>query len=319
MSRFDVTTLGEAMLRLSVPAGQPLETMTGLSVHLGGAESNVCAALTSLGRRCSWLSRIPTGPLGRYVLRTLRAAGIDTSAVVLAKNARLGTYYVEFAAPPRATEVIYDRLGSAITGFTVDMVNWDVLLDTRVLHLTGITPALGAGCLELVLEAARRAKDQGVTVSFDVNYRSKLWTPKEAKKHLEGILPYLDILICGQGDAQTVFGLEGSTEEMLAALHRLTQAKHIVLTQSLEGASMLLEDKLVHVSARKVEVIDRLGAGDAFAAGVLDGYLDGDLYSGLEKGVVLSALILTQHGDMLVTTPEEVRAVATRTSKVLNR
>lgn len=319
MTHFDVTTLGEAMLRLSVASGHHLETMRELTVHLGGAESNVCAALASLGRRCSWVSRLPDDALGRYVLRTLRAAGIDTSAVVLAKSARLGTYYVEFATPPRATEVIYDRAGAAITELTVDKVDWDVLLDTRVLHLTGITLALGARCFELVLEAARRAKDQGVTVSFDVNYRSKLWTPEAAEEHLNAILPYVDILICGQGDAQTVFGIEGSTEEMLAALHRLTQAKHIVLTQSFEGASMLLEDKLVHVSAREVEVIDRLGAGDAFVAGVLDGYLDGDLRSGLKKGVVLSALILAQHGDILVTTPEEVRAVVARTSKVLNR
>jgi len=319
VTRFDVTTLGEAMLRLSVPTGQPLETMTGLTVHLGGAESNVCAALVSLGRRCSWLSRVPTGPHGRYVLRTLRAAGIDTSAVVLAEQARLGTYYVEFASPPRATEVIYDRSGSAITGLTVDMVNWDVLLDTRVLHLTGITPALGPGCFELVVEAAERAKARGVTVSFDVNYRSKLWAPEVAAHHLKAILPFTDILICGQGDAQTVFGLEGSAEDVLAALHKLTPAEHIVLTQSLEGASTLIDDEFVHVPARTAKMIDRLGAGDAFAAGVLDGYLEGDVRSGLDKGAVLSALMLTQHGDMLITTPEEVSAASKRTSKVLNR
>lgn len=319
MSRFDVTTLGEAMLRLSVPAGQHLETMTGLAVHLGGAESNVCAALASLGRRCSWLSRIPTGPLGRYVLRTLRAAGIDTSAVVLAERGRLGTYYVEFAAPPRTTEVIYDRSGAAITGLTIDQVEWDVLLDTRVLHLTGITPALGAGCFELVMEAAGRAKARGVTVSFDVNYRSKLWSPEEAKVRLLAILPYVDILICGQGDAQTIFGVEGSAEDVLASLRELTPAEHVILTQSLAGASTLIEGELLHVPAREVEVLDRLGAGDAFTAGVLDGYLDGDMRSGLGKGAVLSALVLAQHGDMLVTTPEEVGNLVKRTSKSLNR
>lgn len=319
MTRFDVTTLGEAMLRLSVPPGQHLETMTGLNVHLGGAESNVCAALASLGRHCSWLSRVPTGPLGRFVLRTLKAASIDTSTVVLADDVRLGTYYVEFATLPRATEVVYDRSGAAITGLTVDEVDWDVLLDTRVLHLTGITPALGSSCFELVLEAAIRAKARGVTVSFDVNYRSKLWSPEEAEERFKTILPQADILICGQGDAHTVFGLEGSTEDILASLHNLTPAEHVVLTQSREGASMLLEGELFHVPAREVEVIDRLGAGDAFAAGVLDGYLHGDVRSGLEQGAVLSALILAQHGDMLVTTPEEIGALLGRTSSILNR
>lgn len=132
-------------------------------------------------------------------------------------------------------------------------------------------------------------------------------------------MPYVDILICGQGDARTVFGLEGLAEEVLAALHRLTPAEHIVLTQSHEGASTLLEGERVHVPAIEVEVLDRLGAGDAFAAGVLDGYLNGNIRSGLERGVALSALILAQHGDMLVTTPEEVEAVSKRTSKGLNR
>lgn len=148
MSRFDVTTLGEAVLRLSVSLGQRLETMTGLSVHLGGAESNVCAALASLGRRCSWVSRVPDGLLGHYALRSLRAAGVDTSAVVVAEQGRLGNYYVD-AAPPRATDVIYDRGGAASTGLTVDDIVWKVLSDTRVLHLTGITAFLECGRSDL--------------------------------------------------------------------------------------------------------------------------------------------------------------------------
>lgn len=309
MSRFDVTTLGEAMLRLSVPAGQPLETMTGLAVHLGGAESNVCAALAALGRRCAWVSRLPDNALGRYVLRTLRAAGVDTSAVGLAKDTRLGTYYVAFGAPPRATEVIYDRSGAAAADLTPETVAWEPLLDTRVLHLTGITPALSSGCFDLVLAAAQRAKAGGVRVSFDVNYRSKLWSPEAARRHLEPILPYVDLLFCGQEDVRTVFGLEGTVRDVLEALHTLTPAEQVVLTRSHEGATTLLGGELIDVPAREVAVVDRLGAGDAFAAGVLDGYLDDDIYTGLHKGVALNALVLAQHGDMLVTTPAELSAV----------
>ena len=309
MSRFDVTTLGEAMLRLSVPIGHHLETMTGLETHLGGAESNVCAALAALGRRCAWVSRLPDTALGRYVLRTLRAAGVDTSGVRLARDARLGIYYVEFAAPPRATEVVYDRSGAAASELTPEAVAWELLLDTRVLHLTGITPALSSGCFELVLAAAQRAKAGGVSVSFDVNYRSKLWSPEAARGHLSAILPYVDLLFCGQEDARTVFGLEGTAEDVLRALHTLTPAEQVVLTRSHEGATTLLGGELTHVPAGEVTVVDRLGAGDAFAAGVLDGYLDGDIHTGLRKGVALSALVLAQHGDMLVTTPAELSAM----------
>ncbi len=319
MTRFDVTTLGEAMLRLSVPAGERLETVTGLEVHLGGAESNVCAALAALGRRCSWLSRIPDGPLGRYVLRTLRAASIDTSGVVLAPDTRLGTYYVEFGAAPRATEVTYDRQASAFAGLTQELLDWDTLLDARVVHLTGITPALGENCLNLTLEVARRAKARGLRVSFDVNYRSKLWPPEAANEGLKAVLPHVDLLICGEGDAKTVFGLEGSAEEVLTALHTLTPAETVILTQSQRGAATLLAGECIRVPARESAMLDRLGAGDAFTAGVIDGFLTGDVRLGLEQGAALSAMILAQHGDMLVTTRGELEAVLTGGSGLLNR
>ena len=129
------------MLRLSVPTGQRLEDAHQLAVHPGGTESNVCTALAGLGRRCGWVSRLPDSPPGRLVLRRLWAAGVDTSAVVLAasRTSRIGTYYVEFAAPPRPIRVIYDRANSAVSCMTGADVNWDYLLDTRMLHLTGIT------------------------------------------------------------------------------------------------------------------------------------------------------------------------------------
>lgn len=319
MSRFDVTALGEPLLRLSVPAGQPLETATALDVHLGGSEGNVCAALAGLGRRTALHTRVPTGPPGRFALRALRGAGVDTGGVALADGTRLGTYYTLFAAPPRPTEVIYDRAGSAFTGFTAEMVAWDALLDTRVLHLTGITPALSPGCFELALEAAKRAKAGGVTVSFDVNYRSKLWSPGKAKKHLTSVLPLVDLLVCGEADARTVFGLRGGDRDVLAALHDLSGAAHVVLTRSLEGAAALLAGELVRVPAREATVLDRLGAGDAFAAGVLDGFLDGDLAAGLARGAALSALVLGQRGDLLVATRGELEAVLNGSSDRLNR
>ncbi len=323
MSRFDVTALGEPLLRLSVPAGRPLETATALDLHLGGSESNVCAALAGLGRRTALYTRVPTGPLGRFVLRTLRAAGVDTGGIALADGTRLGTYYTLFAVPPKATEVVYDRADSAFTGLTVDAVDWDALLDTRVLHLTGITPALGPSCFELVLEAARRAKAGGVTVSFDVNYRSKLWSPEAAKRHLSELLPLIDLLICGEADAQTVFGLRvglpGSDREVLAALHDLSGAAHVVLTRSHEGAVAMLAGELVWVPAMRATVLDRLGAGDAFAAGVLDGFLEGDLVAGLERGAALSALVLGQQGDMLTATRGELEALLDGSVGRLNR
>lgn len=307
--RFDLTSFGETMVRLSVPVGVRLEQAKVFDVHPGGTESNVCAALAGLGRRCGWLSRLPDGPLGRLVIRGLREAGVDTGAVVMAPGTRVGTYFVEFAAPPRSSEVIYDRRDSAVTELTSAEVDWDYLLDSHILHLTGVTPALSASCADLVSEAMHRARERGVVVSFDVNYRNKLWSPEEAGSRLGALLPLVDILVCGQGDAATIFGLGGEPAEVLEGLAGLTEARHIVLTRSDQGAASVVAGALVEVAAVPVELVDRLGAGDGFTSGLLDGFLDGDVVAGMRRGVALAALVLGQRGDMVAATRPELEQV----------
>jgi 2-dehydro-3-deoxygluconokinase len=306
--RFDVTALGESMLRLSVPAGQRLEAADQFAVHLAGAESNVCGALVAIGRRAGWVSRLPESAVGRLVLRQLRAAGVDTGAVVLAPDARLGIYYAEFAGPPRAIQVIYDRANSAAANLTAADVNWDYLLDTTVVHLTGITPALNEGCRALVAEIIQRARAAGVKVSFDVNYRGKLWTPEQAAATLKPLIKDANLLLCGQADARTVFGLSGDEHALLAGLRALTPAKHIVLTRGELGAVALEGDQFYSQPAVPVQIVDRVGAGDAFAAGVIDGLLSGSLPEGLKRGTALAALVLSQEGDTLMTTRAEMEA-----------
>ena len=316
--RFDVTALGESMLRLSVPSGERLSLMRELDVHLGGTETNTCASLASLGRRCGWLSALPTHDLGDYVLSELRRANINTDAVVRTKG-RVGIYFVEFANTPRPINVVYDRADSAVTKLTSPDIDWGYLLDTRVLHLTGITPALSEQCYELTLEAAQNARHKGVTVSFDVNYRGKLWSPEAAKAGLEPILQHVDLLICGQGDAETVFGFTGDSEAVLKDLHALSPAKNIVLTRSAEGAATFIEGELLEVKAKTADVVDRIGAGDAFTAGVIDGFLDGDLAQGLRRGALLSALALVQRGDMVTTSRDELNNLLDARNSSVNR
>jgi 2-dehydro-3-deoxygluconokinase len=306
VSRFDVTSFGETMLRLSVPPGHRLEEARQFEIHPGGAESNVCAALASLGRSVGWVSKLPQGQLGSLVVRRLRAAGIDTSRVAYAADARLGTYYVEFAVPPRATQVTYDRAGSAASRLSSTDIDWNYLLDTRVLHLTGITPALSDSCKELMVEAIDRAKAKGVPVSFDVNYRSRLWSAKEAAQTLRKLVRHVDILICGKGDACTVFGLDGDEAHVLEALGQLSDANLLVLTLGDNGVAAWTRETLHRQMAVRADIIDRVGAGDAMAAGVLDGYLDGSVDEGLRRGAALAALALSQHGDMLITSRQEL-------------
>jgi 2-dehydro-3-deoxygluconokinase len=174
------------------------------------------------------------------------------------------------------------------------------------LHLTGITPALSRGCQEIVTEAVSRAKTQGLLVSFDVNYRSKLWTAAEASAVLWPLIEHVDLLICGEGDAETVFGLRGTPADILLAFKQRSEAKHIILTRSDQGSATLIDQQLVAVKARPAQVIDRLGAGDAFTAGVIDGWLDGDIVAGMHRGSILSALALAEHGDMMISDRQEL-------------
>jgi 2-dehydro-3-deoxygluconokinase len=308
-SRFDLTTLGETMLRLSVPIGARLDDMRALDVEIGGAESNVCVALARLGRRCGWVSRLPDHALGGAVLRSLRADGVDVSAVRRVAGERIGTYFIEYATAPRSIQVIYDRADSAAARMAPADVDWDYLLDTRILHLTGITAALGEGPYVVLVEALRRARAAGVTVSFDVNYRARLWDAQTAGERLRPLVAEADILFCKGADAAALFGCAGDPREMAADLQSLTRARAIFCTFGAAGAALLAGDEFSAEPALPVQIVDRIGSGDAFASGVLDGVLDGDPRAGLRRGVALAAIALSQHGDRVLTSRAELEAV----------
>jgi 2-dehydro-3-deoxygluconokinase len=307
--RFDVTTLGEIMLRLSVPAGSRLETATQLDVRPGGAEANLAALLARLGRPTAWVGGLPGNALGRLAANHLRMAGVDLGGVHWCDDGRMGTYFVEFAAPPRPIQVIYDRANSCATQLTPANVAWDTLLATRLLHLTGITPALSPSCRSIVTEAVARARQARVAVSFDVNYRQKLWSAQEATTALTPLLRQADLLFCGHGDAQRLFHCTGDPAAALRQLAEQTAAEVVVMSVGAAGALAWHGGQVLQVDAVPVAIVDRLGAGDALAAGVLHGWLDGDLELGLRTGVMLAGMALAQHGDMVVTTRQEVESL----------
>ena len=180
--KLDVTTIGETMLRLSVPAGQRLETAAALDAFPAGTEANVMVALARLGRKSGWAGGLPTNPLGHMVTNHLRMAGVNLDGVIW-REGRLGTYFIEFATKPRATQVIYDRADSVAANLGPDDVDWGYLLNTRLVHLTGITPALTPSSLALTEAVIERAKAASIPISFDINYRNKLWSFDEAARH----------------------------------------------------------------------------------------------------------------------------------------
>ncbi len=314
--RFDFVSLGESMLRLSVPTGRRLDDTRMLDMELAGAESNVSVALARLGWKSGWFSRMPDHALARAIIRALRSDGVDVSSVKYVSDERLGTYFIEYATPPRATQVIYDRANSAASHMTIEDVDWSYLLDTRILHLTGITAALSDNCYELLAEAIQRAKSSGVLVSFDVNYRAKLWSASTAGEKLRPLIEQADLLLCKGADASSLFGCKGEPRQLMNELKALTHAKAIFCTFGDQGAALLSGDQFMSQPAVPVQIIDRIGSGDAFAAGVLDGLLTGGvtlsninvLADGLRRGVTLAAIALSQFGDRVLSSRAELNA-----------
>jgi 2-dehydro-3-deoxygluconokinase len=325
--RFDFVSLGESMLRLSVPTGRRLDDTRLLDMEFAGAESNVSVALARLGWRTGWVSRIPDHVLGQAILRALRSDGVDVSAVKCVPDERLGTYFIEYATPPRTTQVIYDRADSAASHMTTADIDWDYLLDTRVLHLTGITAALSENCYTLLEEAIKRAHAVGVMVSFDVNYRAKLWTAAVAGERLRPLIADADILLCKGADAEALFDCEGEPRQLMAELQSLTHATAIFGTFGEKGAALLFGTEFVAEPSLPVQIVDRIGSGDAFAAGVLDGWLSGNtstrdsaaLREGLRRGVALAAIALSQYGDRVLSSRAELNAMLASERRDISR
>src|SRR5713226_731704 len=192
----EVITFGEAMIRLSPPNFQRLEQTSSLDLQAGGAELNTAVALARLGRSAAWVSRLTQNPLGRIIANRAQEAGIGTEHVVWTDDDRVGIYFLEFGAAPRASSVLYDRKGSAIAQMRTGMVDWRAIFEgARWFHVTGITPALSATCAETTREALAAARTVGVQVSIDLNYRAKLWSQADARRWMTELMQFCDILI----------------------------------------------------------------------------------------------------------------------------
>jgi 2-dehydro-3-deoxygluconokinase len=307
MTRYDLVTLGETMIRLSPPAPQRLEQAAVLEINIGGAESNLAVAMARLGFKAAWLSRLPENAWGRRIVETLRAQNVDVSGVTWARGERVGTYFVEYGRAPRPIQVLYDRADSAMSRMSSADVRWELLEGARIAHCTGITPALGESCARVTEEFMRRAKAEGACVSFDVNYRALLWSPAQAAEALDKYCRLADIVFVGWRDLATVFGAQGNPEQAAPLWRERWGCRTLVITLGEAGALGCEAQEIAQALAYQVEVVDRLGAGDAFDAGFLAARLGGrSLGDCLRYGAALSALCMTIPSDLALVTAEEV-------------
>lgn len=309
--RFDFTTFGEGVLRLSVPPGERIERAKSFDVDVSGTEANVASALSRLGWRCGWVSALPDTPPGRRVEHCFRAHGVDLSGLIWREEGRVSSYYVEYSHPPRPTMVYYDRKDSCFTNLTPNDIDWDYLLDTRHLHISGLSVPLSDGVREIITLALSRAKEKGITTSFDMNYRKLLWDEKEAREHLVPLMNEIDVLFLARRDAMSVLGCEGDVDEIVGQVAQMTGAHNIVISISDDGVVGWDGSSVQHVKAREVGIVDRIGAGDAMTSGILHGWFDGSLFKGLRYGTMMAALAMSQSGEAVVTSRTELERLLT--------
>jgi 2-dehydro-3-deoxygluconokinase len=314
----EVVAFGEAMVRLLPPGHARLERATSLGVEVGGAELNTAAGLVRLGHSAAWVSRLPDNPLGRLVHNRVWESGVEPR-VQLAADGRCGLYFLEEGAAPRPSGIVYDRAGSSFAAQPADAFDWPRLLSgARWFHVTGITPALGDTPLSATRTALRVAKALGLTTSIDLNYRAKLWDADAAGRVMGELLHDCDVLLAGTEDAANLFGVTGADFAAVArqlcdrfGLRTVAGVKREApgVWRNRFGGVGYHRGEFHETPWYEVEIVDRLGAGDAFAAGLIHGLLAGDFGRGLHVGAAFGALKHTVPGDLPTSDLVEVEAV----------
>lgn len=324
-----IVCFGEAMVRLAPPHFARIEQARAFDAEVGGAELNTAVGLVRLGHEVAWVSALPDNPLGRLVVNRVREAGVNADFVELTEDGRCGLYFLEFGASPRASSILYDRSDSSLSqaepggtsfwsGWRPGTFDWPAVFEqAKWFHVTGITAAVLAD-REVIGEALRLAKEAGLKVSVDLNYRSKLWEPAEAGKVMGGLLRHCDLLIASEGDAEQLFGIKGDGfADVAERLSDRFGPKHVAgvkretpLVWRNKFAAVGWSGGQFHETAGyEVEIVDRLGAGDALASGLIHGLLAGDFIKGLEYGAAMGALKHTIPGDLPWITKAEVEDV----------
>ena len=324
-----ILTFGEIMLRLQPFGYKRIMQAEAYEAVYGGGEANVSVSLAQLGADTAFFTRLPQNLIADKCIKELRGWGVDTSRI-LRGGARMGIYFCEKGAGVRASNVIYDRAHSAISEITPDMIDTDKVLDgAGWLHFTGITPALGENAADATLKLVKAAKEKGLTVSCDLNYRAKLWSREQAGRVMRELLKYVDVLISNEEDCKDVLGLtaEGSDitgGKLNAAAYGDLGGKVMGLFPNIKYAAFTLRESIsasennwsavlvdkegVHQSKKyHLTIVDRVGGGDSFGAGLIFALSSGrGAQEAVELAVAASAIKHTVEGDFNVLSLKEV-------------
>ena len=327
-----VVTFGEVMLRFAPANYLRFVQSEKYEATFGGAEANVAVSLANYGVDAAFVSKLPAHEIGQAAVNSLRKFGVDTSKIVRGGN-RVGIYYCEKGASQRPSKVIYDRAYSAIATASVNDFDWDKIFDgVTWFHFTGITPALSDECAAITLEACKKAKEKGITISCDLNFRKKLWSKEKAGEIMSKVSLYVDYCIANEEDAKDVFGIEADNTDIntgkldrngyISVAKKLTEKFNfkgvaITLRESLSAndnnwSGMLFTNGEAHFSKKyAMHIVDRVGGGDSFGGGLIYSLLnDYDAQKAIEFAVAASCLKHSIEGDYNMVSVSEVEALA---------
>lgn len=326
-----VVTFGEIMLRLSPPGHQRFVQATSFDAVYGGGEANVAVSLANYGLDAYFVTKVPNHEMGQCAVNALRSLGVHTDYVARGGD-RLGIYFCELGASQRASRVIYDRANSAIAQIKPGEFEWaEILRGAQWFHFTGITPALSDTAAAVTLEAARTAKDMGIKVSADLNYRKKLWSQEKANRVMSELMRYVDVAIGNEEDAERIFGISAHSSDVTRgqlcteAYQDVAQELRcrfgldsvaITLRESISASDnmwsgMLYNGHDFHVSRKyRVHIVDRVGGGDSFAGGLIYALLTGmEGKDVVEFAAAASCLKHSVFGDFNMVSTSEVEAL----------
>ena len=327
---FDVIGFGEVMLRLSPPNKERISQGKVFEKKAGGSELNVVSGISLLGLRTGMITKLPDNEIGKFVKNKIRFYGVSDDYLIYdtSEHKRLGIYYYESGAYPRKPMVIYDRHLSSITSIQLEEIDASVFEKTKVFHVSGISLALGEHTRKVVIELIRRFKQAGVIISFDVNYRASLWDEDLARETITSVLPYIDILFVSEETSRRMMQQKGTLEEIMKNYTKTygikivaTTMRKVISPTKHTWDSMIYsaeEDKFYKEQPYEgIEVVDRIGSGDAYLAGVLFGILK---YNSLEKAIefgnAMAAIKNTVPGDMPSCDFEEIEGVIKSHKKI---
>lgn len=318
-TRFDAAFFGESMIRLSPIGNEKLQSAEFYQRFPGGAELNVAAGLAQLGLKTAFCTKIPNHPLSQYLVQKTKGYGVSDDFILYDSNpqGRLGVYYYEKASAPQKPKVIYDRLFSSFRTISIEEIPSVFFKKARLFHTSGITLGLCNQTKETALLAMKKMKENGALLSFDVNYRANLWTEKEARNTIEPILPMLDLLFISEESLRRMFGQEGDLPDILrsfsqkyhipilfSTVRKVISPTHHTFTSFVYHAE---KDLVETEQPYEIDILDRIGSGDAYVAGALFGILSGqDKKTAMQYGNAMAAAKCGVSGDISLSTKADL-------------